>query len=169
MFKGQFWGHRFNRRDKVMHWQWRIQGGGGVTGVITPPSPWTCPDPKNLCKVCVTGTDHPPPPWNVDDVTRAMTWGGGACEYPSGDVNFSEGGWRHAGNVQGGGVLVNVLNAERQRVMTSRGQCPHQCRLAHVPHPVYRFPNSLLYTFPCYDEWRALQTVTPLLSPEAKK
>ena len=28
-------------------------GGGGAR---------TCPDPENLCKVCVTETDHPPPP-----------------------------------------------------------------------------------------------------------
>ena len=81
---------------------------GGGAGVITPP--WTCTDTENLCKVCVTGTDHPPPPWNVDDVTRAMSKGGGACECPRVGVffNFSEGGWRHADNVQGGGVLVNV-------------------------------------------------------------
>ena len=32
--------------------------------------------------MCVTGTNHPPPPWNVDDVTRAMSKGGGACECP---------------------------------------------------------------------------------------
>ena len=30
-------------------YQWRIGGGG--TGVIT--SPQTCPDPENICKVCV--------------------------------------------------------------------------------------------------------------------
>ena len=38
----------------------------------------------------MTGTDHPPPPWNVDDVTRAMSGGGGvhggACECRSGGV-----------------------------------------------------------------------------------
>ena len=33
---------------------------GGVTGVITPPPPRTCPDPENLCSVCVAGADHPP-------------------------------------------------------------------------------------------------------------
>ena len=45
------------------------------------------------------------PPWNVDDVTRAVPKGvGGACECPRVGVllNFSEGGWRHAGNAQGG-------------------------------------------------------------------
>ena len=57
--------------------------------------------------VCVTGVITPPP-WNVDDVTRAMSKGGGACECPRVGVffNFSEGGCRHADNVQGGGVLV---------------------------------------------------------------
>ena len=37
--------------------------GGGGTGVIPPPR--TCPDPENLCRVCVTGADRgrsPPPP-----------------------------------------------------------------------------------------------------------
>ena len=54
---------------------------------------------------CVTGTDHPPPLWNVDDVTRAMSKGVCACECSRVGVffNFSEGGWRHADNVQGGG------------------------------------------------------------------
>ena len=47
----------------------------------------------------------PPPPWNVDDVTRAMSKGGCACECSRVGVffNFSGGGWRHADNVQGGG------------------------------------------------------------------
>ena len=43
-------------------------------------------------------------PWNVDDVTRAMSKGG--CLWMSKRgvfFNFSEGGWRHADNVQGGG------------------------------------------------------------------
>ena len=31
--------------------------------------------------VCDRG-DHPAPPWNVDDVTRTMSKGGGACECP---------------------------------------------------------------------------------------
>ena len=65
--------------------------------------PW-CP--------CVTGTDHPPPPWNVDDVTRAMSKGGGVL------VNVQEWGcfsiFRRADDVmrtmsKGGGVLVNVF------------------------------------------------------------
>ena len=41
-----------------------------------------------------------------DDVTQAMSKGGGACECPRVGVFFKfwEGGWRHAGNVQGGGA-----------------------------------------------------------------
>ena len=49
--------------------------------------------------------------WNVDhDVTQAMSKGGGACECPRVGVFFKfwEGGWHHAGNVQGGGVLVVI-------------------------------------------------------------
>ena len=87
---------------------------GGVTGVITlPPPPWTCTDTENLCKVCVTGTDHPPPPWNVDDVTQAMSKGVRACECPRVGVffNFSEGGWRHADNVQGGVCACECLQS----------------------------------------------------------
>ena len=53
-----------------------------------PPPPRTCPDTENLCKVCVTGTDQPPP-WNVDDVTWAMSKGGGACECPRVGVFFN--------------------------------------------------------------------------------
>ena len=41
-------------------------------------------DPSGGCRVCVCDRgDQPPPPWNVDDVTRAMSkGGGGACECP---------------------------------------------------------------------------------------
>ena len=62
--------------------------------MITPP-PELVPILKTYCKVFVTGTDRPPPPWNVDDVTQAMSkGGGGACECPRVGVffNFSEGG-----------------------------------------------------------------------------
>ena len=56
--------------------------GVGDRGAWSPPPPlWTCPDPENLCKVCVTGTD-PPPPLGLE------CW------------------WRHTGhtgNAQGGG------------------------------------------------------------------
>ena len=54
--------------------------------------------------VCDSG-DHPAPPWNVDDVTRAMSKGGGVL------VNVQEWGCFSnflraddvTGNVQGGG------------------------------------------------------------------
>ena len=41
---------------------------------------------------------------------RQCPRGGGACECPRGGVffNFSEGGWRHADNVQGGGGAPGV-------------------------------------------------------------
>ena len=65
----------------------------------------------------MTGTDHPPPPpppRNVDDVNTGNVQGGGgclACECPRVGVffNFLEGGRRHADNVQGVCVLVNVF------------------------------------------------------------
>ena len=65
---------------------------------------------KTYAKCAWPGPITPHPPWNVDDVTRAMSKGACACECPRVGVfcNFSEGGWRHADNVQGGGVLVNV-------------------------------------------------------------
>ena len=73
--------------------------GGGWTGV-TPPPPGTCPGPKNLCKLSVCDRGRSPPPCDVqggwvgvcecprgaacqfflrmaDDVTRAMSKGGG--------------------------------------------------------------------------------------------
>ena len=63
--------------------------------------------------MCVTGTDHPPPlpPWNVDDVTRAISKEGGACECPRVGVffNCSEGVTRTMSKKEGGGVLVNVF------------------------------------------------------------
>ena len=80
------------------------RGGGGVGGVGRPPQ---LPIPKILF--------HPLAilfhPWNVDGVTRAMSKGGGVLvnvQEGGGGVffNFSEGGWRHADNVQGGGVPV---------------------------------------------------------------
>ena len=85
-------------------------GVGVGVGVITPP--WTCRDTENLCKVCVTGTDHtpPPPPLGMWMTSHGQCpRGGGACECPRVGVffKFPEGGWRHADNVQGGGVLVN--------------------------------------------------------------
>ena len=90
-------------------------GGGGVSGGRPTPPP-QLPIPKILfhplgilfhplanllCKVCVTGTDRSPPPpwtWNVDDVIRAMSKGGGACECPRVGAFF--------------------------KLMTARGQCP---------------------------------------------
>ena len=76
-----------------------------------PPNPWTCPATENLCKVCVTGTD-PPPPWNVDDVTRAMSKGGGGALWMSKRGCLAI--FRRVDDVtqamsKGGGVLVNVL------------------------------------------------------------
>ena len=50
-------------------------GGGGDRGDHPPPPPWTCPNTESLCKVC--RDQSPPPPWNVDDITRAMSKGGG--------------------------------------------------------------------------------------------
>ena len=112
-------------------------GGGGVQGVRTPPpllghnvgfltlGPKLAPPPFFACRpktdpsggsrVCVCDRgDHPaPPPWNVDDVTRAMSKGGCACECPRVGVffKFSEGGWRNADNVQGGVLVKNPVSA----------------------------------------------------------
>ena len=95
--------------------QWRIQGGGD--GSDHPPR--TCPNPENLCRVCVTGADRsrspPPPPWNVDDVTQAIFW-------RADDVMQTKS--------KGGGVLVKMFS--RQRVMMSRGQCPRGVVLVNV-------------------------------------
>ena len=70
----------------------------------------------------LTGVDHPPPPWNVDDVTRAMSKGGGACERRV-NVELKSGG---AFQFFGGR-------------MTSRGQCPRReggtCECLHPPTP----------------------------------
>ena len=69
--------------------------------LITPP-PRTCPDTEHLCKCAWPGPITPPPP---------------------------ECGWRHTGNVQGGGVRlwmsksVGVFQFFGGR-MTTRGQCP---------------------------------------------
>ena len=82
-------------------------GGGGQGG--SPPAPRTCPDPENLCRVCVTGADHqsPPTPFGMSMTSRGQSpckgegvlvniqGGGGVC------VSIFWGGWRHAGNVQG--------------------------------------------------------------------
>ena len=88
--------------------QWRIQGGG--QGWSPPPPVELVPILKTYCKVFVTGTDRPPPlgMWMASH-RQCPTGGGGACECPRVGVffNFSEGGWRHAANVQGV-VLVNV-------------------------------------------------------------
>ena len=107
--------------------QWRIQGGGGSRGsgppllghdvgfltlgpkldpLLDPPFflvdlRWA-PVADPGC-VCVTGVITPPPlecGWRH----RAMSKGGCLWMSKSGGVfKFSEGGWRHADNVQGGG------------------------------------------------------------------
>ena len=88
-------------------------GGGGGQGVRTPPFGPRCRlfnigpkvgpppffacrpkmDPSGGSRVCVCDRgdhDHPAPPWNVDDVTRAMSkGGGGACECPRVGVFFN--------------------------------------------------------------------------------
>ena len=76
-------------------------GGGGVTGMITPP------------------------PLNFPDTENAMSkGGGGACECPSPRVgvffNFSEGGWRHADNVQGGWGACECLHPPLQEILYPR-------------------------------------------------
>ena len=93
-----------------------------VTVVITPPPPLELVQIlKTYCKVFVTGTDHPPP-WNVDDVTQAMSKGGGVL------VNVQEWGcfsiFRRVDDVtrtmsKSGGVFQFFGGW-----MTSRGQCP---------------------------------------------
>ena len=65
-----------------------------------------------------------PPLEYVDDVTRAMSKGGGVL------VNVQEWGrfsnwWRHTGNVQGGGGACECPRVGAFfKLMTSRGQCP---------------------------------------------
>ena len=122
---------------------WTPSGGSGGGGVRPPPfgprcrlfniGPKVGPPPLFLLVdlrwtpvadpgcVCVWQGWSPRPPWNVDDVTRAMSKGGVcACECPRVGVffKFSEGGWRHADNVQGGG-----------------GACEKSCIRAWTPPP----------------------------------
>ena len=68
------------------------KGGGGVWQGDHPP-PWTCPDPENLCKVCVTGTDHPPPPGMLMTSHGQCPRGVCACECRSGGVCQFFVGW----------------------------------------------------------------------------
>ena len=73
-----------------------------MIGMITPPPLELVPILKTYCKVFVTGTDHtPPPPWNVDDVTQAMSKGGGVFQFFGGRMTSR-------GMSKGGGGLVNV-------------------------------------------------------------
>ena len=66
-------------------------------------------------------------PWNVDDVTRAMSKGGCACECPRGGC-FSI--FRRADDVMrtmskgGGGACECPRVGAFFKLMTSRGQCP---------------------------------------------
>ena len=95
----------FNTLDRSYAYeQWRIQGGGGLTvcvcdrGDYTPPP--TCPDPENLCKVCVTGTDHPP--YLLGTCKGPNDQAGGVCQF--------FGGWMTSrGQCLRGGVLMNVF------------------------------------------------------------
>ena len=110
--------------------QWRIQGGGGAGGPpppllghdvgfltlgpkldprLDPPPLFACRpkakmDPSGGSRVCVwQGWSPRRPLWMTSH--GQCPRGGGACECPRVGVffNFSEGGWRHADNVQGGG------------------------------------------------------------------
>ena len=90
------------------------RGGGGI---ITPP----CPDTENLCKLCVTGIDGPPPPRNVDDVTRAMSKGGGCLWSKRGGGSI----FRRADDVtrtisKGGGGACECLHPLLQEILYPR-------------------------------------------------
>ena len=91
-------------------------------------------DPSGGSRVCVCDRgDYPAPPWNVDDVTRAMSKEGGACECPRVGVffKFSEGGWRHADNVQGGVLVKNPVSAPGPPPFKNPGSAP-ACLLTAV-------------------------------------
>ena len=47
--------HMYQLKRAGVSKQWRIQGGDRSD---QPPPPRTCPDPENLCRVCVTGADR---------------------------------------------------------------------------------------------------------------
>ena len=71
--------------------QARSQGGVGGGGVGRPPP--SCPSPRFCSTLGMWMTSH----------GQCPRGGWGACECPRGvSFNFSEGGWRHADNVQGG-------------------------------------------------------------------
>ena len=80
--------YKFNNRGTGTTFGFFLSSGGsgGGQGWSPPPPPWTCSDTENLLQ-SVRGRNRSPPhpPWNVDEVTQAMSEGGG-----------------------GGGVLVNV-------------------------------------------------------------
>ena len=89
--------------------QWRIGGGGGGEG-----DRGDHPPPLNLSRYwkpmqSVRDRDRSPP-LGMWMTSHGQCPRGGACECPRVGVffNFSEGGWHHADNVQGG-VLVNVF------------------------------------------------------------
>ena len=93
--------------------QARSQGGGGVGGGGRAPPPVAHPKDfvppfSNFVPPFSNFVPHfsnfVPPLEYVDDVTRAMSKGGCLWMSKRGVFsNFSEGGWRHADNVQGGG------------------------------------------------------------------
>ena len=63
----------------------------------------------------------PPPPLGMWMTSHGQCPRGGACECPRVGVfyNFLEGGWRHADNVQGGGVLQEILYPRLTRLQTT--------------------------------------------------
>ena len=89
----------------INHPRWRIQGGGDHP---PPPPLELVPILKTYAKCAWPGPITPPPPWNVDDVTRAMSKGGGGGMSKSGGVFPFFGGRMTSRGQCRRGVLVNV-------------------------------------------------------------
>ena len=143
--------------DRSIYWFWKaVVDPGGLTGVITPPPPWTCPDPENLCRVCVTAADHPPP------LGMWMTSHGQCARGVL--VNVQEWGWfsnfrrvfsifRRADDVtqtmSKGGVLVNVLKAQGDDV--TQAMSKGSGNTVSAPERVDSYRHVLL--FGIYERW----------------
>ena len=120
-------------------------------------------DPSGGCRVCVWQGWSPPPPLECGwrHTGNVQGGGGGACECPRVGVffNLSEGGWRHADNVQEGGGGYLWISKSGGVFQFFEGQMTSGGAYCDCLHPPPPFRKS------CIRAWTPPPPLSKILHP----